>query len=322
MPGHRLQPTLVQAVQDHIAAGENNSTIYRATGVTRKLVGKMRLSLGAWGTPYPPRTVRLGAPRALREAQRLRLKDYLVGRPGAYLVEMKDFLYDEFDTQVSLATLWRELKRMRWSRKIASKRAKEQSEPLRRVYLARMAQHHTADQIVALDESACNERTGDRKYGCSPVGERTTLTYSFKRSERWSVLPAVTINGYFNFLIFQGAITSEIMEDFLQFQVLPFCNPHPAPNSVIVLDNASVYWSARTRELCDEASVLLEFLPPYSPDYHPIEKSFKQLKSWIKRHVEEVEVFDKFESFIRYAVEQTCCDLDCRSWFKMCGYPL
>jgi transposase len=148
------------------------------------------------------------------------------------------------------------------------------------------------------------------------------LTYSFKRSERWSVLPAVTINGYFNFLIFQGAITSEIMEDFLQFQVLPFCNPHPAPNSVIVLDNASVYWSARTRELCDEASVLLEFLPPYSPDYHPIEKSFKQLKSWIKRHVEEVEVFDKFESFIRYAVEQTCCDLDCRSWFKMCGYPL
>ncbi|RYN53568.1 hypothetical protein AA0118_g9684 [Alternaria tenuissima] len=58
---------------------------------------------------------------------------------------MKDFFYDEFDLEVSLTTVWRELERINYSRKVASKRAREQSEPLRRVYLARMAEHYTAD---------------------------------------------------------------------------------------------------------------------------------------------------------------------------------
>jgi hypothetical protein len=48
-------------------------------------------------------------------------------------------LYDEFDIQTSASTIYWELEKMRCSRKIASKRAKEQSEPLRRIYLARIA---------------------------------------------------------------------------------------------------------------------------------------------------------------------------------------
>jgi transposase len=65
--------------------------------------------------------------------------------------------------------------------------------------------------------------------------------------------------------------------------MLPYCNPHPTPNSVIVLDNASIHRSEHVRQLCKRAGVILEYLPSYSPDYNPIEKSFKQLKSWIKR---------------------------------------
>ena len=59
----------------------------------------------------------------------------------------------------------------------------------------------------------------------------------------------------------------------------------------------------------------LEYLPPYSPDYNPIEKSFKQLKSWIKKHVGEQEVFDDFYYFLEYAVERVLTEIDCRSWF-------
>jgi hypothetical protein len=58
---------------------------------------------------------------------------------------MKDFFYDEFDLEVSLTTIWRELERLNYSRKIASKRAKEQSEPLRRVYLAYIAEYYIAN---------------------------------------------------------------------------------------------------------------------------------------------------------------------------------
>lgn len=86
---------------------------------------------------------------------------------------------------------------------------------MRRVFRARVQLNYTTDQIVTIDESACNERTGDRKYGWSPVGRSVELEYSMKRSERWSLLPAMTVDGYLAHIIFQGAITTEIMEEFL-----------------------------------------------------------------------------------------------------------
>jgi transposase len=320
--GKRLQPGVLQAVIEHIAAGETTSGIYRATGVSRNTVTKLRVSLEYWGVPYPPRCVRLGRPTTLRQSHLDGLKQYLAGRPHAYLEEMKDWLYDQYDIETTLSTVYRALIKLQYSRKIATKRAAEQSDALRRVYAARIAQNYTADMIVALDESACNERTGDRKYGWSAINSTVELKYSFKRSERWSLLPALTVDGYLSYVIFQGAITSEIMESFLENEVLPHCNRYPAPNSVLVLDNASIHRSARMRELCERAGVVLEYLPPYSPDYNPIEKSFKQLKSWIKRNGEQAKMYDSFDYFLDYAVTLSCCNINCKGWFKVCGYPL
>lgn len=189
--------------------------------------------------------------------------------------EMQQYLYDEYDVECTLSTVWRALEKLHYSRKLATKRAREQSEPLRRVYRARV-QQYKAEQIIAIDESACNERTGDRKYSWSRIGTPVEATYSMKRSKRWSLLPAMTVNGYLSYTIFQGSITSEIIEDFLERSVLPYTTPG---YSVIVLDNASIHRSARVRELCAMCEVELEYLPPYSPDYNPIKKSFKQLKS-------------------------------------------
>jgi hypothetical protein len=73
---------------------------------------------------------------------------------------------------------------MRWSRKVATKQAAEQSDALRRVFQARVQTYYTADQIIAIDESACNKRTGDRKYSWGPIGHSVELVYSIKRSER------------------------------------------------------------------------------------------------------------------------------------------
>ena len=50
------------------------------------------------------------------------------------------------------------------------------------------------------------------------------------------------------------------------------------------MDNASIHWSEELRIMCQDANVLLVHLPPYSPDFNPIETSFSILKAWIKRH--------------------------------------
>lgn len=110
--------------------------------------------------------------------------------------EIRDWLLDDFDVIVSLLLVAQELKKMKFSHKIATKRVAKQSEPLCQVFRARLQQNYHAEQIVAIDESACNEHTSDQKYSQGPIGEVVELEYSMKRSERWSVLLAMTINGY------------------------------------------------------------------------------------------------------------------------------
>jgi transposase len=105
------------------------------------------------------------------------------------------------------------------------------------------------------------------------------LKYLFKQSERWSVLLAITINGYLSYTIFQDAFTSTLFENWLQNDVLPFCTAHPGPNSVLIIDNASIHRSHRVKELCARSGVVVEYLPPYSLDLNSIERSFKNLKS-------------------------------------------
>ncbi|KAG9185041.1 hypothetical protein G6011_02988 [Alternaria panax] len=316
--GRKLAPTTLQAVLNRIEVGVNDTQIYYQTGVNPKCTRKKRRNLEAWGQPYAPNCVKIGRPSTLRDIHRRRLREYLEGRPHAYLEEIKDWLYDEFDIPVSIKLVYRELKKMKWSRKVATKRASEQSDALRRVFRARVQLNYTTEQIVAIDESACNERTGDRKYGWSPVGRSVELEYSMKRSERWSLLPAMTVDGYLAHCIFQGAITAEIMEEFLQKDVLPLLQPG---YHVLLMDNASIHRSPTIIQLCRDFGIHLEYLPPYSPDYNPVERSFKVLKSWIKRHLDEQAEWNNFSYFLEYAVQSACYKTNCREWYKKCGLP-
>jgi transposase len=313
----KLEPHVLEAVLLRIAAGHTNTQIFTETGVWGASIRSKRRSLAYWGQPYAPACIKLGRPTTLRERHRTLLREYLTGRPHAYLEEIQQWLLEELGVEVSISLVWRELKRMNWSRKIASKKAAEQSDALRRVFQARCQQNYTAEQIVAVDESACNERTGDRKYGWGPVGQSVTLSYSMKRSERWSLLPAMTVNGYLAHRIFQGAITAELMEDFLREDVLPHLD---AGYHVLLMDNASIHRSPAIAQLCLESGIQLEYLPPYSPDYNPIEKTFKVLKSWMKRHYQQQEEWLDFRFFMELAVLNSCYGVNCRTWYRKCGY--
>lgn len=125
---------------------------------------------------------------------------------------------------------------------------------------------------------------GDRKYGWAPVNRKATIKQNLTRSKRWSILPAFTVNGYIACEVHQGSITAAIFNDFILNQVLPQCTHDGGPRSVLVMDNAKIHWNNELIQMCAEANVLLARLPPYSPDFNPIETSFSVLKAWIKRH--------------------------------------
>jgi len=57
------------------------------------------------------------------------------------------------------------------------------------------------------------------------------------------------------------------------------------------MDNASWHRSEKIVQMCRDAGVVLEFLPPYSPDFNPIEEHFSVLKKFIKKKWHENEDF-------------------------------
>jgi len=120
-------------------------------------------------------------------------------------------------------------------------------------------------------------------------------------------LPAFSIDGYIAWEVHHGSITKEIFLDFMRSQVLPICNPGGVgPRSVMIMNNARIHQSAELDELCESFEVHLAKLPPYSPDYNPIESSFSVLKAWIRRNGELVRWYDEsnggFGEFLRVAV--------------------
>ena len=92
---------------------------------------------------------------------------------------------------------------------------------------------------------------------------------------------AYTINRYIKALIFNSIYNKDIFKGFIINKVVPLYNLYLNPHLVIILDNALVYYKNRQtiEEVCRRHGVLVRFLPPYSPDFNPIEESFTDLKA-------------------------------------------
>lgn len=220
---------------------------------------------------------------------------------------MQWFLWDEFDKWISERTIRRWFKIQKYSKRKIRFNASERDQFLHDDWIRRLSQWHHY-QLVFVDESAANERTKDHKYGWAPIGVWPQEQRPQKRSELWSILPAYTSReGYIAYEIIQGSCTKALFLHFLKTKVLPLCNYYdplnPQPNSVLIMDNASIHRGPEIRALCNQYGVLLEYLPPYSPDYNPIKESFAEIKGWMKKNRDLAQAFaDDFAGFINLAV--------------------
>ena len=74
-------------------------------------------------------------------------------------------------------------------------------------------QFYTADQLIFVDESGSYERTGDRDYGYALHGVKARVERWLQSRERYSVLPAYTIDGYIANLSFDGTCNSSLFAE-------------------------------------------------------------------------------------------------------------
>jgi transposase len=126
-------------------------------------------------------------------------------------------------------------------------------------------------------------------------------------------------------LIFKGAITAEIFENWLDVDLLPTIDRPAGMQLIIIMDNCRIHKSPRVKEICRRHNVLLEFLPPYCPFFNPIEASFHDLKAYIRRHYRMRNgTYDNFEEFLGEALRKMGRGEDAasraRAHFRYAGY--
>ena len=98
-----------------------------------------------------------------------------------------------------------------------------------------------ADQLVFLDESGINALSGERTHGYGLKGKVILSKVPGKKAENFSVLPALTVDGYIACNVYQGSVNMETFTAFVEHDLLPRCTRYPGPRSVIIMDNAAIY---------------------------------------------------------------------------------
>lgn len=279
-------------------------------GCSDQAVYDIEAKIQRYGVPSLPGLRRNGPRRRITPAAKESLLTHLNRHPYLFQDELAMWLQEEWDILVSRQTVNRLLKEEKLSRK-KGQRIGPQSEVLRKAWQADMATNFVAEQLVFLDESLFKEQTCWRSMAMGPIGDPARWPDNMRRGATHSILPAMTCRGYLPCTAVKaGFFNTDQFITWLRDELLPHCNAFPGERSVICLDNLGIHCNARVEQLVNSKGCLIRYLPPYSPDFSPIELTFSILKAWMRRHFIYLrEAYERrFEEFIRYAVEQSGCD--------------
>ena len=114
-----------------------------------------------------------------------------------------------------------------------------------------------------------------RTHGYSERGKRCYGTHNWQAKGRVNAIGAIIDFVFLSVGLFNANIDSDIFYAWLTQALLPKI----PPNSVLVMDNASFHKRADIQEVIRQQDIILEYLPPYSPDLNPIEHKWAQAKA-------------------------------------------
>ena len=136
----------------------------------------------------------------------------------------------------------------------------------------------SSDKIVYIDESGINKFIS-REYGWGLKGQKVIGEVSGKRYARESFIAGQLQQQILAPFCYTGTCDSTLFNFWLETFLLPALGA----GYTIVMDNAAFHKSEQTKILIEQANCKLLFLPPYSPDFNPIEKFWANLKAKIKK---------------------------------------
>jgi transposase len=168
--------------------------------------------------------------------------------------------------------------------------------------------------LVFLDESSTNVRLTPT-YARAPQGQRAHGTAPRNHGQNTTLVAALTPTGLRAPMTLLGALESDAFAGYVREFLLPTLTP----GTIVILDNLSVHKRADIQAVFDAAGCQLIFLPPYSPDFNPIELVFSKLKTRVRRWAARTQ--EALEDAIADALT-TITAQDAMRCFAHCGYPV
>jgi transposase len=171
-----------------------------------------------------------------------------------------------------------------------------------------------AGRQIYVDETGVTTDMRRSRARATP-GERAVCSVPFKRWSSITVVAAIGLTGVIASLMHEGATTAESFETFVE-QIL---GPQLRSGDVVFMDNLGAHKSDAVREAIEARGATLVLLPPYSPDFNPIEKAWSKAKTWLRTRAARTVLT------LGYAVGEALeriTSSDCCSYFASCGIPV
>jgi transposase len=184
----------------------------------------------------------------------------------------------------------------------------------KRGWFRRRARRLNKRRFIFVDESAVNTAM-TRRYGRAPRGERAHDSAPRNYGTHTSVIGAMGLRGLVAALTVEGAVDTEVFNAYAE-RVL---GPRLRRGDVVVLDNLSAHRASRIEGVAAERGAQVLWLPPYSPDYSPIEQCWSKIKTYLRGA--KARTRDQLEGALAAALGLVT-KADIRGWFKHCGYSL
>ena len=166
-------------------------------------------------------------------------------------------------------------------------------------------------RLVFIDETWTTTNM-TRLRGRAPSGVRLVAAVPHGHWKTTTFVAALRADGLTAPLVVDGAINGETFEAYVrQFVVRTL-----RPGDVVVMDNLGAHKRAGVREAIEAVGCRLLFLPPYSPDFTPIEEMYSKVKGILRTAAAQTTeaVYDAMGVALR-----AVCPSDIRGWFKHCG---
>jgi transposase len=150
-------------------------------------------------------------------------------------------------------------------------------------------------------------------YVYAPIGERAFFEIPRNRGTNTTLLTSLHAEGMGPSMAVEGATTREVFETYVEH----FLAPALRPGQLVVMDNLGAHRPKRVRELIEDKGCELIYLPPYSPDFNPIEEAFSKVKRILRKigaRGKETLIEAMGRALGAVSIE------DVRGFFAHCGY--